>query len=341
MRITPLLLAAAIALASPTVHADTASLEAARSSLDAMVQQRAEFDSEAIDRAAEVFETAAKQEPRSGDWTLGLGIVEARRNEWKAARELFERAVEQSPDNPYVHLWYGDSLFQTIGEASIFAKGSMASKGRKAYERAVELDPSLDEARFGLAMFFMEAPGIAGGSEKKAREQAEALLESATGAYMGHSILSRMSAKDKDWASFERHFELGYEQAPDDETREQALRAAFSTMLQVKESPGEALTYATRLVELRGEDNGVAQFYMGWAKAELGDLDGAIVHYEKCVDALPQSSTPLLRLARALNDAGRQEEALERYRAYLERFPDREEAGEAKKEIRKLERTLR
>lgn len=341
MKRTALLLACVMAVSgSAALRAEDAFSEA-RAALASLLEENGGIEGESLDQAEAALARASSAQPREGDWQLGLGLVEVERGEWKSAREHFEAAVDLSPMNAQAHHWLGNSLFQTIGEASLLAKGSMASKGRKAYERALELDPSLHDARFALAMFFMEAPGIAGGSRAKAREQAEALLRAEESEYMGHSILTRLCAKDGDWEGFERHFELGYQSAPDDGTRDQALRAAVNALLRDKKSPEEGLAYAMRLIELKGEEDGAANFFVGWAKRECGDLDGAIVHFEKSVGELPDSATPLLWLAQSLEEAGRSGEALARYREYVEKFADREEAKDAKKRVRTLERRVK
>jgi tetratricopeptide (TPR) repeat protein len=56
--------------------------------------------------------------------------------------------------------------------ASIFGQMSLASKSREQMEEAVRLDPGHLDARMGLVQFYTLAPGIAGGSDEKAMEQA-------------------------------------------------------------------------------------------------------------------------------------------------------------------------
>ena len=73
-----------------------------------------------------------------------------------------------------------------------------------SFERAVELDASNVQARSDLAEFYMEAPGIMGGGQDKARGQADALLKIAPA--KGHWVLGRIAEKNKDNGTAEREF---------------------------------------------------------------------------------------------------------------------------------------
>jgi tetratricopeptide (TPR) repeat protein len=55
------------------------------------------------------------------------------------------------------------------------AAASLAGKTRSEFERAVQLNPQDLEARSDLAEFYIDAPGIIGGSEQKARDQAHSI----------------------------------------------------------------------------------------------------------------------------------------------------------------------
>lgn len=54
-------------------------------------------------RSAELFERAAKAEPRDDRTWLQWGLLERRRGRPEAALACFERGVKASPRNPY--LW--------------------------------------------------------------------------------------------------------------------------------------------------------------------------------------------------------------------------------------------
>ena len=121
--------------------------------------------------------------------------VATARGEAEAAVASMERAVKLDPDNAVYHRTLGDTYADRIADVGTFGQMRMAGKIRKSYTRAVELDPDDIEARMGLLMYYLNAPGIAGGSAEKALEQAreigsrepargaiaEALVHQATG----------------------------------------------------------------------------------------------------------------------------------------------------------------
>jgi hypothetical protein len=55
----------------------------------------------------------------------------------------------------------------------VFHRTSLARHTRDELERAVELDPNHLDARWGLVQYYALAPGYLGGSEEKARQEAE------------------------------------------------------------------------------------------------------------------------------------------------------------------------
>lgn len=89
--------------------------------------------------------------------------------EMDAAIKLAEKCVAAHPRNAECH----DSLGGMLGTRAI-RKGIMASLGsagtiRDAFKTAVELDPQNMAARFHLLQYYVQAPGIVGGSTDKAK----------------------------------------------------------------------------------------------------------------------------------------------------------------------------
>ena len=77
------------------------------------------------------------------------------------------------------------------------------------FEKAVELAPDNWEARTDLAEFYLEAPGMVGGSEEKARAQADALLALNPG--MAHWVRARIAQKHKNNDDAEQEYHLAIE----------------------------------------------------------------------------------------------------------------------------------
>jgi tetratricopeptide (TPR) repeat protein len=113
-------------------------------------------------------------------WCNGLpaAAVEIRdalqRNDLEAAIEAGEAATEGSQD-ARVWLWAGRAYGRQAIEASLFTQPKWAGRTRDAWEKAVELDPNLLDARFDLIQYYLQAPGFLGGGQDKAQRQADAI----------------------------------------------------------------------------------------------------------------------------------------------------------------------
>ena len=124
--------------------------------------------------------------------------------DWDHAMANGEKAVRLSPEKSNYHLWLGRAYGEKADASSFFSAAGLAKKVRLSFERAVELDGSSVQARSDLAEFYMEAPGIMGGGQDKARAQAEALLKTAPA--KGHWVLGRLAEKNKDNGAAEREY---------------------------------------------------------------------------------------------------------------------------------------
>jgi cytochrome c-type biogenesis protein CcmH/NrfG len=130
---------------------------------------------------------------------------------WDRAISACERAVTLAPDNSEYHLWLGRSYGEKADASSFFTAAGLAKKVRTEFERAVALDPKNAIGRTDLAEFYLEAPGIVGGGQDKARAQAEAL--SKLDAAKAHWVNGRIAEKNKDTATAEREYRAGIEES--------------------------------------------------------------------------------------------------------------------------------
>lgn len=79
------------------------------------------------------------------------------------------------PQDARAHLELANAIAEAIESASPDKMIPYATEMLGSYRRAVELDPKLPDARFGLAQYYLNAPPIAGGSIELAGAEAEAL----------------------------------------------------------------------------------------------------------------------------------------------------------------------
>jgi len=123
---------------------------------------------------------------------------------WDRAISACERAVTLAPNNSEYHLWLGRTYGEKADATSFFTAAGLAKKVRTEFERAVALDPKNAIGRTDLAEFYLEAPGIVGGGQDKARAQAEAL--SKLDPVKAHWVNGRLAEKNKDTPRAEREY---------------------------------------------------------------------------------------------------------------------------------------
>ena len=124
--------------------------------------------------------------------------------DWNRAISSCEKSVGLAPDNSDYHLWLGRAYGEKADRVNAFSAASLAGKVRREFERAVQLNPKSVEARADLAEFYLDAPGIVGGGQDKARTQAAAL--SSLSQAKAHYINGRIAEKNKDQVTAEKEY---------------------------------------------------------------------------------------------------------------------------------------
>ncbi|MBK8476552.1 MAG: tetratricopeptide repeat protein [Opitutaceae bacterium] len=133
--------------------------------------------------------------------------------ESKEAVRLLERATEAQPNRAALHALLGQALGQRIGEVTFIQQGLMSGKLRRAFARALELEPNNLTGLIGLAYYHLNAPAIAGGSNQKAIEYAARVA--AVEPFNGALLQGDISARREEWAEAARHYRtaLGFQPA--------------------------------------------------------------------------------------------------------------------------------
>lgn len=122
--------------------------------------------------ALAALQALTRSEPDNAEAFSLLGRAQLRAGDPEAAVESLERAVKLDPTKAERHYLLGQAYGSNINNVGMLSKLGYAGKIRSAFARAVELDPDHINSRFALLQYYLQAPGIAGGSEDKARAQA-------------------------------------------------------------------------------------------------------------------------------------------------------------------------
>jgi tetratricopeptide (TPR) repeat protein len=157
-----------------------------------------------VDDAIQTLEQQVQHSPTDAESYNLLCRAYFMAGEWDRGVAECEHARNLDPQKSLYHLWLGRVYGEKASRAGFLSAAGLAKKVRTSFERAVELDPKSWQARADLADFYLEAPGIVGGGKDKARGQADALMSFNPG--VGHWILARIAAKDKDASAAEREY---------------------------------------------------------------------------------------------------------------------------------------
>ena len=140
---------------------------------------KAPFRAGKIPEARRAAELWLKNEPANPDAHYWMAVVLQHRElrDLGAATEHIEEAVDRVPNNADYQYMLGGIYGQTAQSAGVFKQAFLAPKIKKAFARAVELDPNHVEARIALAQYYLMAPGIMGGDEDEGFRQLDSAAQ--------------------------------------------------------------------------------------------------------------------------------------------------------------------
>jgi tetratricopeptide (TPR) repeat protein len=124
--------------------------------------------------------------------------------DWDRAEPSCRKAASLDPDNSLFHLWLGRVYGEKADRSNFLSAAGLAGKVRGEFERAVQLNPKDVDARLDLAEFYLEAPGVVGGGEQKARQQARSIAT--VNPAREHWVYARIAEKKKDAVTAEREY---------------------------------------------------------------------------------------------------------------------------------------
>ncbi|RPH53802.1 tetratricopeptide repeat protein, partial [bacterium] len=130
----------------------------------------------------------------------------------------------RAPRNSDYQLWLGRACGQAALEASVFRAPGLAKRTKAAWEKAVALDGGNLDARIDLMHYYLNAPGFMGGSDDKAREQADEIRKRS--AVRGHVAWAIVHAAKKNPAAAESEIAAAIRMAPSD-PRPRSLLGSF------------------------------------------------------------------------------------------------------------------
>jgi tetratricopeptide (TPR) repeat protein len=156
------------------------------------------FDAKKYAEAKAVFAPAAGQNAEAAYYMGRIAVAESD----DKAVDWFDKATKMNPNSSLYFDWYGRALGDQAVHGSKWKLPFLAPKVKNAFERAVALDPNNLDAREDLMQYYIQAPGIVGGSREKARVTAIEIRK--RNPYRGGFDVASVCVGDKDFACAER-----------------------------------------------------------------------------------------------------------------------------------------
>jgi curved DNA-binding protein CbpA len=116
------------------------------------------LDKGKLGEAVSFFQNACEQDPQKAEYFHYLALTQAKNPRWKKDAEgNYLKALEIDPSNGQYYAELG----------TLYSKGGLHSKAREMFQRALQWDPSNDEAQQGLAAEEGGRKGLLGMFQKK------------------------------------------------------------------------------------------------------------------------------------------------------------------------------
>ncbi len=341
MRAVWLIVALVIAWAAPPSWAADRPLETADDAYRALTRGVEDLTNAEKERMRDLIEAARDRSPGEVRWRLAEVLLAEQTGQLRSAAGLAEEIYEEHPDNAVAAYALAVARFETLDDVPQIEKGEATERVARLLERAVELDPTLYPARQKLIGYLLRAPPFAGGDPDRARSLALEMLRIEGQEHLGHLNAALVEAERKNWPAMESHFEQAVSLAPDAAFQKRAMFSRAWAHFDKREDYRVAAMIGRFCADGPFADDFRFHFIAAESLRNLGDWDQALVYYDQVLALQENAPVSMIGRARCLDRLGREAEAIEAYRAYLDTHgvsgPTDELGLEAERALQRLE----
>lgn len=292
------------------------------------------FNKKQYSQAKPLLKSYLVSHPKDEKTLEYLGDIEGYTKNWDGAIPYYEQLVEIDAKNANYHYKYGGVLGMKALKVNKFTALTMVGDIREAFETAATLDPKHLDTRWALVEFYIQLPGIVGGSEKKAMAYADQLLKlSKVDGYLAHGYIAEYSDRSDDAEqNFKKALEVGgsvtcYEKLSEHYEKNEAPEKAQSVLLEGQETHETANRLHYQFGKVAG------QYGIGLDQG-ISCLNKYITNYS-AKDGVPKDWA-YLRLAQIYRHKGNKTKALEWVNKALKNRKNFKEALDEREAIQAL-----
>jgi hypothetical protein len=267
------------------------------------------------------LEARVKAQPSDAEATAMLSQVRLAFGDLEGAVQLADAAVKADGRVADYHWQLARAYGEQARYANLLNQFLLSKRLREEAETAIALDPKHIDARLGLIVFYVNAPGIAGGDRAKADQIAADIAN--IDAASGYLARARIVADTKSGGDLEALYRQAAAAARSDQTKYDAISGLMNFYLSQKPPNDRAAAQQAR--DLIALDRHRSAGYVGLATAFASverwtDLDAALVDAERAVS---DDLAPYYHAGRIIVTQGADYARAERYlRKYLTQEPE-------------------
>ncbi len=248
---------------------------------------------------------------------------------------LAEQCVKTNPQSARCHdalgIVYGAAALSG-GLTSIF---KYAGRVKEEFQRAVELDPMYFDARENLGQFYLQAPGIAGGSVRKARDNAEDMAK--LDANRAALLRAEIQMYEKEWDQTEATL-TGIKPGSDTVVADALMQLWLSLAFRLN-ADGDTDRAQKQFERIIAAESNNVMAHQGLGIVFLGrnEADAAIASFNRAL-AINSKARVHYRLGQAYMVKGDKPKALDAFQRFIAYQATGNAADDARKMIEQLKR---
>lgn len=291
------------------------------------------FLEEQYEGAGRYFQDHLQIYPQDAPTLEYLGDIAGYSKDWDTAMYYYEQLVNAYPNNANYHFKYGGVMGMKALEVNKLRALTYVGDIRHHFEQAVSLNPKHIEAHWALIEFYIQLPGIVGGSEEKAIGYAKNLLAfSPVDGYLSLGYIAEYSNRPID---AEKYYKKAIGIGGSPHTYEK-----LTQLYEKNNQPEEAIANASKSLRIHKRNKLNYQIGKIAAQYNLEAETGieclkAYIQNHSIRDGVPKYWA-YYRLAQIYYNKGNKTKAMEWIEKALRSRPDFEEALKEKDKILRL-----